>query len=56
MLYQAFQAHTDFYWPLRTQVTSARGLLERLAPPAHLASRCASGGWRRPTRWPRSSS
>jgi len=36
MLYQAFQAHTDFYWPLRTQVTSARALLERLAPPAHL--------------------
>ena len=24
MLYQAYQAHTDFYWPLHTQVTSAR--------------------------------
>ena len=41
MLYQAFQAHTDFYWPLRTQVTSARTLLERLAPPAHLGKHLA---------------
>jgi polyhydroxyalkanoate depolymerase len=32
MLYQAYQAHSDFYWPLHTQVTSARMLLERLAP------------------------
>ncbi len=55
MLYQAYQAHTDFYWPFHT-LTSARVLLERLAPPAHLgaplpAPWLRSGGWPQLTKW-----
>ena len=46
MLYQAYQAHTDFYRRSTRKSTSARVLLERLAPrPGHLADA--------KRRWPR---